>query len=198
LAAVKAYVINADYQLDPSVANIGGQKVPQVDRWIFPAIFRQDVALPSGRISAYSDGKTGWITAPQGWGALAGVQRKQLESDLFRSYFRLLLSDRIEGRTVNKVDVDLVEITDTTGQLTRIEFDPKTGLPRRGTFDVPQAAGAPLFTEEAYDDFREVDGIKFPFKTVITQGGKKFADVVVTDCKINPPIRQIELSMRPQ
>jgi hypothetical protein len=156
------------------------------------------VALPTGRISAYSDGKTGWITTPQGWGALAGVQRKQLESDLFRNYFRLLLSDQIEGRTVNQVDDNLIEITDTTGQLTRIEFDAKTGLPRRATYDVAQAAGPPLFTEEAYDDFREVDGIKFPFKTVILQGGRKFADVVVTDCKINPPIRQIELGMRPQ
>jgi hypothetical protein len=79
-----------------------------------------------------------------------------------------------------------------------MEFDPKTGLPRRGTYDVPQAAGAPLFTEEVYEDFREVDGIKIPFKTVINQGGKKFADVVLTDCKLNPPLRQIELGMRPQ
>ena len=198
LGTVKDYSLVCEFQLDPSVADIGGYKVPQTDRWIFPAIFRQDISLPTGRISAYSDGKAGWIVTPQGWGALVGVQLKQLQSDLFRSYFRLLLSDRVEGRTVNAVDQDLVEITDTTGQLTRVEFDPQTGLPRRATYDVPQASGSPLFTGEAYDDFREVAGIRFPFRTVITQGGKKFADVVVTDLKINSGLRQVELAMRPQ
>lgn len=198
LAAVKDYVIVAEYQLDPSVANLGGQAVPQTDRWIAPTIFRQDLSISTGHIAVYSDGRSGWISAPQGWGALVGPQRKQLESDLFRSYFRFLLSDRIEGRTVNAVDKDLVEITDTTGQLARLEFDPATGLPRRVTYDTPQQAGAPLYTEETYGDYREIGGIKFPFKTVITQAGKKFADVVVTDCKLNTGLRQMELALRPQ
>ena len=67
-----------------------------------------------------------------------------MQGDLFRSYFRLLISDRIPGRTVNAVDQFLVEITDTSGQLVRIEFDPQTGLPLRATYDVAQPGGAPL------------------------------------------------------
>lgn len=198
LAAVKDYALVSDYQLDPAVPNMGGAKVPQTDRWIFPTTFRQDLVLPAGRISAYSDGKAGWISTPQGWGALAGAQLKQQQGDLFRSYFRLLLSDRIEARTVNAVDQNIVEITDTTGQLARLEFDPATGLPKRTTYDTPQQSGAPLFTEEVYDDFREVAGIKVPFKTVITQGGRKFADVAVTDCKINAGLKLVDLARRPQ
>ena len=198
LAAVKDYVVTSEFHIDPLVAEIGGYKVPQTDRWLFPDFFRQDLVMPRNRISAYSNGKSGWIISGQGWGPLAGVQLKQLQGDLFRSYFRLLLSDRIEGRTVNAVDQDVVEITDTIGQLVRIEFDPQTGLPKRATYDVQQAGGAPLFTEETYSDFREVDGMKFPFQTVITQSGRKFADVTVTELKINSGLRQVELAMRPQ
>jgi len=111
----------------------------------------------------------------------------------------MLISDRVEGRTVNQVDQDLVEITDTTGQIVRVEFDPQTGLPKRATYDVPhQGGGAPVFTEDIYSDFREVGGIKMPYKTVIMQSGRKFADVVVSDMKVNSGLRQIELATRPQ
>ena len=196
LAAVKDYLVTADYLIDPAVQNIGGSKMVQTDRWIGPTSFRQDLLLPTGRVSAYSDGKAGWISTPQGQGALVGVQLKQVQGDLFRSYVRMLLSDRVEGRTVNFVDQDQIEITDTTGQLVRLEFDPKTGLPKRATYDVPQAAGAPIFSEEVYDDFRDVGGIKAPFKATITQGGRKFADVVVTDYKINSGLRPVDLARR--
>ena len=198
LGAVKDYEVTSEFHIDPQVVDIGGYKVPQTDRWLSPDFFRQDLVMPRNRISAYSNGKSGWIVSGQGWGPLAGVQLRQLQGDLFRSYFRLLLSDRIEGRTVNGVDQDVVEITDTIGQLVRIEFDPQTGLPKRATYDVQQAGGAPLFTEETYSDYREVDGMKFPFQTVITQSGRKFADVTVTDLKINSGLRQVELAMRPQ
>jgi zinc protease len=198
LAAVKDYLLASEYLLDASVPNMGGTKVPQTDRWLAPAAFRQDIAIPTGRLSAFSDGRAGWIATPQGWGGLAGVQLKQLQGDLFRAYFTLLLSDRMQGRTVNMVDENMVEITDTAGQLVRLEFDPTSGLPRRISYDVPQAAGPSLFTEESYDDFREVAGIKVPYKTVIMRAGKKFADVAVTECKVNAGLKLVDLARRPQ
>jgi hypothetical protein len=94
LTAVKDYTMLAEYLIDPSVENIGGAKVIQTDRWITPNFFRQDATLPSGRVTAYTDGKIGWISTPQGWGALTGAQRSQVLGDLFRVYYRLLLSDR--------------------------------------------------------------------------------------------------------
>ena len=60
----------AEYQIDPAVANIGGSKIVQTDKWIEPTNFRQDSTLPAGRVTAYTDGKVGWISTPQGWGAL--------------------------------------------------------------------------------------------------------------------------------
>ena len=91
-------------------ASGGGMKVTQTNRWIAPTFFRQDSLLPSGNIAAYSDGRIGWIATPQGQGMLAGAQLKQVKGDLFRLYFRLMLSDRIEGRTVNAADSGMVTL----------------------------------------------------------------------------------------
>ncbi len=198
LASVKDYTLQAEYQIDPAVSGIGGSVILQSDRWIAAEIFRQDMTLSTGRVSAFSDGVSGWIVTPQGGGALMGTQLQQLRSDLFRSYFRLLLSDRVPGRTVNSVDANLVEISGPGGQTVRIEFDAGTGLPKRAIYEVPQATGVSLFGEDLYSDFRSVDGILYPFKTVIMQAGRRFAEVFVKDIRINTGLRQADLATRPQ
>ena len=169
----------------------------QTNRWIAPTFFRQDSLLPSGTVSAYSDGRIGWIATPQGQGMLTGTQLKQVKGDLFRLYFRLMLSDRIEGRTVNAADSGTVEITDTTGELVKVEFDVATGLPRRLTYFTAQAAGEPIFTEDILADFREVGGIKVPYKTTIFKGGRNFAEVAVKAYKLNSGLKQQDLNKKP-
>jgi hypothetical protein len=49
-----------------------------------------------------------------------------------------------------------------------------------------------------FGDFRDVGGIQVPFKITINQGGRKFADVVVKDYKINTGLNPQELGRRPQ
>ena len=198
LAAVNDYTMLSDYAIDPAVSNIGGFKIAQTDRWIKPASLRQDSILPAGRVSAYTDGKVGWISTPQGWGALSAVQRSQIAGDLFRVYFRLLLSDRIDGRTVNAIEDNTVQITDTTGQMSTVEFDEQTHLPKRVSYDTQQAGGAPIYSEDVYEDFRDVGGILMPFKITINQAGRRFSDVAVKDYKLNSGINPTELGRRPQ
>jgi hypothetical protein len=197
LLAITDYTETASYQIDPSVPNIGGAKVNETDKWLAPTGFRQDSVLPAGRVAAYTDGRLGWIATPQGWGGLTGTQLKQVQSDLFRSWIRLMLSDLVEGRTVNAIDGSSVQISDPVGQGCKMEFDSETGLPRRITYDTPQAIGPPLYTEDLLADFREVDGIKLPFKITINQSGKKFADVSVTEYKLNSGLKLADLSRRP-
>jgi len=193
LSEVKDYMQTEDFQLD---AAAGGILVNKTDRWLAPSYLRQDSVGPAGKIAAYFDGKAGWISTPRSWGALAGAQVKQVKSDLFRLYFRLLLSDRIAGRTVNAVDDRTLEISDTDGQMVKMSFDAGTGLPERVVYEAVNA-GPPVTVEEAYGDFREVAGLKIPFKVSITQGGQKFADVTVKEAKINSGLKQDDLAKRP-
>jgi len=71
------------------------------------------------------------------------------------------------------------------------------GVPKRITYDTAQAIGPPLYTEDLVSDFREVDGVKLPFQITINQGGKKFADVTVTEYKLNSGLKLAEMSKRP-
>jgi zinc protease len=194
LAAVKDYIRSFEFQVEPSA---GGLLIKETDRWIAPTYFRQDGVLPAGKVSAYSDGKTSWFATPQGRGPLAGAQLKQMQSELFRLYFRLLLSDRLEGRTVNALDDNTVEIGDTTGQIARLEFDAETGLPQRVLYETARAGGPPIPAAEIWSDFLEIVGVKMPQKITLVRGGQKFAEVKVTDSKVNSGIQLQELQKRP-
>lgn len=164
-----------------------------MDRTTF---FRQDGELPAGKIAAYFDGKSGWITSGQRSGILAGAQLKQVQSDLFRVYFRLLLSDRIEGRKVNAADADTLEITGDAGEAARVVVG-ADGLPKSVLYDSARLTGPPISIEEDYSDYREVAGVKVPYTVKITQGGQKFADVTVSDFRINTGLKTQDLGKRP-
>lgn len=194
IEAVTDYTETADFQLGESA---GGMQVKQTERWLAPGYFRQESVLPAGRIAVYSDGKSGWISTPQGSGALAGPQLQQVQGDLFRIYFRLLLSDRIPGRTVDALDDNTVEISGAAGESAQASFDPATGLLRAVRYQSVTQQGPPAQVEDSVSDFREVGGVKVPHKIAIAQGGARFADVAVTDLKINTGLKPEELAKRP-
>jgi len=98
---------------------------------------------------------------------------------------------------VNALDSTTVEISDGAGQIATMEFDAQTGLPRRVRYDLSQAAGAPVKVMEEYDDFRDIAGVKIPHKIIISRGGQKFAEVTVTEYKINSGLQVQELAKRP-
>ncbi len=194
LTEVKDFERSSDFQLD---ARAGGILVKETDRWIAPTYFRQDSVVPAGKIAAYTDGKGGWIATPQGSGPLAGAQLKQVQGDLFRLYFRLLLSDRLPGRTVSAVDDQTAEISDADGQVSTVTFDAKTGLPQKVAYESVHVAGEPVTVTDQYTDYRDVGGVMIPFKITIMQGDQKFADVTVTEAKINSGLKLEEVGRRP-
>jgi hypothetical protein len=171
--------------------------VKETDRWIAPTYLRQDIALPSGKISVFCGGKAGWFASSQGSGPLTGGQLKQVQGNLFRLYFRLLLSDRIEGRSVNALDDNTIEIADAAGQTARLEFDTETQMPQRVLYEMARTGGPPITAEETWSDFQEIAGVKVPHKITVIEGGRKYAEMKVTDFKVNSGIRLAEIEKRP-
>jgi zinc protease len=194
LAAVKDFTQSLELQVEPSA---GGVLVKETDRWIDPAYIRQDITTPSGRISVFSDGKVGWAGAPQGSGPLNSAQLQQIRGDLFRLYFRLLLSDRIEGRTVNAVNDNTIEIADAAGQTVRLEFDAETSLPQRVVYEIARAGAPPISTEEDWSDFQEIAGAKVPHRITVIENGQKYGEIRMTDIKVNSGIQLQEIQKRP-
>ena len=194
LAGVKDAVEVSGFQVDPAA---GGMRVEHTSRWIAPEQFREESQMSAGKIVAYSDGKSGWIVTPQGTGPLTGPQLKQVQGNLFRFYFRLLLSDRIPGRQVNYVGENTVEISGESGESARLVVNPDTGLPDRVTYEAVHTAGPQVMVEERYTRFGEVAGVKLPFAITILQGGRNFAEVSVKDYKVNTGLKVEDLRRRP-
>ncbi|MGA7235737.1 MAG: hypothetical protein WBY44_08660, partial [Bryobacteraceae bacterium] len=189
---VKDYVETAE--LAAANPNI---HVKQTMKWAMPNYWREENEYPGAKVALFTDGKTGWIASGANSQILGGPQAKQANGNLFRSYIGLLLSDRVEGRTVNAIDADAVEISDKSGNVARLIFDPATHLPKTLSYDAVTVNGAPPVVQEAYSDFRDVSGVKVPFKIAMTQNGQRYADVTVSEFKINTGLTAAELQKRP-
>jgi zinc protease len=193
LAAVADYVQEIVYQFDSSA---GGAQAIMTERWMAPGYLRQDNSLPAGKVSVYSDGKTGWVYNGQGFSALSGVQLKQVQSDIFRILFPLLLSDRLPNRKVNALDDSTVEISDSAGQIAKLVFDPATGLLKNVLYDAITPTG-PASVIDEFSDYRDVAGLKLPFKDGITLSGKKFQDLTIRNIQLNTGLKLQDLERRP-
>jgi len=190
LAAVTDYAQEIAYKFDAS-----GAKAEMTERWMAPNYVRQDTTSAGGKISVYCDGKIGWIVSGNASGALLGVQLQQVKSNLFRTMFPLLVSDRVAGRKINAVDDQTVEISDA-GNIVKIVFDKATGLPKNELYDVPVANGT-VSVIETYSDYREVNGLKIPFQVAIELAGKKFQELTIKSMQINAGLKVADLERRP-
>ncbi len=193
LAAVTDYTTELDYQFD---ASAGGAQASMVERWLAPNYLRQDNTSASGKLSVYCDGRTGWIAGASGSSGLAGVQLKQVQSDLFRVIFPLVLSDRMPGRRLTAVDATTVEISDNSGQIAKAVFDPATGLIKNVLYDATTVNGL-VSVLESYSEFRDVAGLKLPSRISITLSGKKFQELTVKSIQMNTGLKLQDLEKRP-
>jgi zinc protease len=174
-----------------------GVKITQTNLWAAPGYFRQESQLPFGKIIVYSDGKSGWMSTPQGIRPLPEAQLKQVREELFRNYFQLLLSDRMTGRTVSSPREGVLDIGDQAGNSVTLLLDEKTGLPAKETYRSEQPMGPSADMEETFEEFGQAGEIKAPKKVTINQNGKKFAEITITEYKLNSGIKAEDISKKP-
>lgn len=152
--------------------------------------------MPFGKQSVYFDGKAGWMSTPQGVQALPPPVIQQVRGEAFRELFGLALCDRDPNCTVNAIDAQTLELSDREGDRVRIALDPATGLPTSLSYSMAGQAG-PSSVEEHYSEWRDVDGLKAPFKATILEDGKPFAEATVSSYKINSGLTAEQLSKKP-
>ena len=188
LAAIHDISESLEFAMD---ASAGGIKMKQRNRYLLPTYFRQDLELPFGKISTYSDGKTGWQMTPQGQQPMPPQVVQQIRGVLFRNLAHALLADRDSSLKVNAVADDTVEISGD-GHVLKLQFDVSTGLPVKESYQEGPAA-----VEEALSEWRDAAGVKLPYKKTIVQGGKHFADITIQEYQVNSGIKPEELSQKP-
>jgi len=193
LAAVKDVDMTANSSIQTGQA---AMQVQQHAQMIRPSDIRIEQVLPFGKIIVYFDGIQGWMVSPQGQAALPPPVIKQVQGQLFRQLPDLVMSAGKPGVTVVAAGANSVEITDSTGEKTMLELDPN-GLPLKQTYRSGATMGPPGTIIETYSDWKDVNGYRYPAKTVIEQSGAKASEMTVTDLKINTGLKAADLSKKP-
>jgi tetratricopeptide (TPR) repeat protein len=152
-------------------------------------------AHPVGTIKIGYDGRNGWSQAAQGIRTLKGLELASLQRDA-DFYLPVTVKNTFTKVTLagtSKIgfrDVYVLELQPATGAVERVYLDTQTYLPVRK--NVVQVTGTVSENVEVYfDDWREVDGIKFPFhvsqstsKLTLSFTVNEIRHNVVTDAKI--------------
>lgn len=124
-------------------------------------------AHPLGAVKQGFNGRSGWTTSAGGTRALKGVELAKLQRD--SDFYGLLRTKSLYAKVtlpgMSKIgyrDVYVLDLQPATGAVERMYLDAETYLPVRinsvllnGTVSEP--------VETYLDDWREVDGIKYPF-----------------------------------
>ncbi len=199
LAGLKDVSLSASAQL---TGPMGSMAIKQRTQIIFPSVLRQENELPFGKIVVYFDGKGGWMSSPQGQMALPGPQLQQVRGEVFRLSETLLLSDRDSSRTITLVkkekvgdgEAEVVEISSPEGQSVQLYIDGASGQLLKKQYRGDAMLGPASQVEELYEDFRDVGGLRVPFKTTVLQDGKKFAETQFTEFQYNTGLKTEDLA----
>jgi thiol-disulfide isomerase/thioredoxin len=145
---------------------------------------------PVGLIKEGFDGNTGWSVVGNKVNANDGLDHTTLaDADFYREIKLAELYSRLKVVGKQKEgfrEVYLVEATPRGGAADSLYFDVETGLLVRRDI-VRQGSGGAVRSEIYFSDWRELDGVKLPFKVTQVMPKMKFV-VTFEDVKQNVPV----------
>ncbi|MGD0014722.1 MAG: pitrilysin family protein [Bryobacteraceae bacterium] len=154
----------------------------------------QKVETPMGEMTMGFDGQTGWMRMGAQAQDMPASQRDQTEASLFRDPISLLQKldspaytmQALEPAELDGKKVEAVAVRDPARNLqVKLYVDPAANLIVGEEF-TGSIMGPPAETQEVYSDYREVAGVRLPFKTVTRQGGKTVLELTFSELRINP------------
>ncbi|UCE17973.1 MAG: insulinase family protein [Gemmatimonadota bacterium] len=162
---------------------------------VYPDKNRTEISLPFGQMIQVLRGDQAWATGPQGTQDLDESQRKDMEKSLFRDMVLLfqrsgdtalvvqsLGETEVAGKTAEEI-----LIKDEEGNSVKMYLDKETHLVVKRDYQGTTMRGAASM-EESLTDYREVDGIKIPFRSDIKADGEPYISVEVQEMLINTEI----------
>ena len=128
------------------------------------------IRFPRGEVKKGFDGETRWLQTPAGTFSEPGateMSEVERDAEIYRAgkiknlYQDLKLENRarLTGR-----EVYVVEGKPAQGPAEKLYFDTNTGLLLRWDMVRKNAKGGHVFVKVHLDDYRDVDGLKVPFK----------------------------------
>jgi len=169
-----------------------------------PDRLRTEIRMPQMTIVQVLDGDSGWVRTPMGTQDVPAPLVKELRAALRRLFFSLLRAEEQEGIAVSYLGSETVEgkpadvLQYAEGEhVFKLYVEAASRLPLKLSYQgTDPFSGTRAEFEELYMDYREVAGVRYPFRTLTRQGGKRFAELVVSEVKINAGVPE-DLFKRP-
>jgi photosynthetic reaction center cytochrome c subunit len=154
------------------------------------------VHVPAGERTTTYDGRSAWVAAPPADTpvpvvALAGGDLDSARLDAELSFPQGIKQAFGEWRvglpaTIDDREVQVVQGTAAGGSLVTLYFDPPSGLLVRSMHYADSPVGR-LPTQTDYSDYREVAGVKMPFRWTVTWLDGR-STIQLSDVKTNVPV----------
>jgi len=164
---------------------------------VYPGELRQELDTPMGQMVMVVAPDDAFMVTPQGTVPMPGSRADRTRKDLWRDPLSLLKAYAAGGDdvsatatgsdTVDGTAVELVEVA-IQGTVTTAAIDPANGHVVQLRYQDTGPQGAPGAVQEDYSDFREVDGLTYPFQNVTTFNGEEVSSVAVQDVAVNPEV----------
>jgi outer membrane lipoprotein-sorting protein len=194
--SVNTRLMKGVYQSEDSSAFVAMeiyQKSP--DKTLYKMKLPQDIVMRD-----VCDGKSAWIEDPRGGyheysgAALASRVRRSQFSEQANMILIAATGKVLGVEKAGAHNAYVVEYSPQKNETAKLYFDTESGLEIR-TEDTFQSSEGPYVVKLDMDDYREVDGMKFPFRMKRTEKGAVI-NIRLTQVKNNYPIED-ELFAKP-
>jgi len=180
IATIKAFT--------PQGTLIGEQKVYSKTE---PIKVRVEQTLLGMTIIIGFDGETIWLEQMGNVMTAPPAIANPLKASIARENLLLKYKEReckvqyLGESEVDKQSCHQIKFTDKEGNETILYFDVKTFFPIKSEYSATGQEGAIVKNELIFSDFKPVENLMFPFKTISYSNGNKTAETVITEIKIN-------------
>ncbi len=160
---------------------------------VYPDKMKADITIPGGTVQMVLAGNDGWIKAPQGTFPMPDAQKKPYQESILRDplYFMNRIGE-VEAQYLGRRDFQGTSVEDIlltqAGYSFHLLLDPETFLPAGNAFmDIGQQG--PAQKEEILSEYRNVEGIMLPMRSVVMAGANQESQSAVKEIKLNIEIK---------
>jgi zinc protease len=144
------------------------------------------------KMTLFIDPNSGWVNTPKGTQDLPGPAQQQIRSQLTHQLPVLLPQLAKTPGQVAYSGPGKLQVSTSSGEAMTLAVDEATGALQSLTYSEEGGTAT-----ENFSDWRDVGGLKLPFKTETVKGGKTSQTVTTSDLKINTNLKAEELGKRP-
>jgi len=192
ILTVKNKVYSATVTIASQQGELSGSVVATI---LYPDKINMKISIQGQTIEQVVNGFRGQVSVGGSSKTMLASEVNEVRSNLLRDPIWLvqnadaLTLQFIEEAIINNIKVANITVSSGDGRMVTLLIDEKTYLPNRFLYQTKSEAG-PRSEETILSDFREINGVQFPFRQFITSSGKLVQETIVTEMKINQTLNQ--------